>query len=68
MNIKVKVMDNSTVNNMEMVIDNCQVQRDARTLSQYTPGVEPVSDRRKRHRAEPADSKEAACCGRAETS
>ena len=42
----------------------CQVQRDARALSEHTPGVEPVSDRRKWQKAEPADSKEAAYCGR----
>ena len=40
------------------------MQCDARALGEHTPGMEPVSDRRKRQRAEPADSKEAACCGR----
>ena len=38
------------------------MQRDARALSEHTPGVEPMSDRRKRQRAESADYKEAACC------
>ena len=45
-------------------IHDCQVQRNARALSEHTPGVEPVSDRRKWQKAEPADSKEAAYCGR----
>ena len=44
------------------------MQRDARVLSEHTHGMEPMSDRRKWQRAEPADSKEAACCGKGETS
>ena len=43
------------------------MQRDARALSEHTPGVEPMSDRRKWQRAEPADSREAAYCGKGVT-